>query len=137
MATKHQWLGRPILDPDHLHDLETRSAILEFGADKLPRTEAEGRAWEEYRKDQHARAAAYHYMGVKAAQGSGNREDAHKHGAMYDLHVKALGLNSIGPVPPEVQHHVESPDKPNIYKFKAHKGDAFVLQSSKPEEPAT
>jgi hypothetical protein len=122
------WLNRyPVLHDNHLHDLEAAAAINEFDK-KLPRAEAEKLAHANYVSDHHAAAAAHHLSGMKAAQSIGNMEEAKKHGAMYHLHVKALGHDPVGPVPPAVQHHFQHDgEHQKVYKFKAHKGDRFLL----------
>lgn len=119
------WNGKPILHPDHAHDLEFRSAILEFGH-KLPRATAEEYAHQEYKKNHHIQAAAHHLRGMKAAQGSGDSEEAHKHGLMYSEHMKSAGLDPMGPVPKEIQEHEQNNNR--HYKFKAHRADLFVLK---------
>jgi len=63
-----QWLGQPIVDPAHVHDLETRAAIHEFGGSRLPRHAAEAQAYRDYIKDQRLVAAAHHLAGMKASQ---------------------------------------------------------------------
>lgn len=124
--TPPQWLGRPILHQDHLQDLETRAALNEFHA-RMPRHEAEQKAHDDYVKEQRERAAAHHLAGMKASSATGNHEDARKHWALYDLHLKALGKESIGAIPPEIEKRMmEDGDKP-VYKFKAHKGDLYAL----------
>jgi hypothetical protein len=122
-----QWLGRPILHDEHIQDLETRAALGEFHH-KLPRGEAEARAHDDYVKEHRERAAAHHLAGMKASMATGNHEDARKHYAMYDLHLKALGKEAIGAVPPEVEKRMleEHGSKP-LYRFKAHKGDLYAL----------
>lgn len=122
-----QWLGRPIVSPEHVQDLETRAAINEFHA-KMTRHEAEQKAHDDYVKEHRERAAAHHLAGMKAAMATGNHDDARKHWAMYDLHLKALGKESVGAVPPEVEKRMmeDGGDKP-VYKFKAHKGDLYAL----------
>lgn len=121
-----QWLGRPILDPTHHQDLETRAAMNEFHH-KMPRHEAEQRAHDDYVKEQRERAAAHHLAGMKASMATGNHEDARRHWALYDLHLKALGKESVGAIPPEIEKRMmEDGDKP-VYKFKAHKGDLYAL----------
>lgn len=121
-----QWLGHPILADEHVRDLETRSAINEFHH-KMPRGQAEQAAHDSYVKENRERAAAHHLAGMKAATATGNHQDARKHWAMYDLHLKALGKESIGAVPPEVEKRMmDESDKP-IYKFKTHKGDLYAL----------
>lgn len=125
-----QWLGRPINKDDDTHDLETRAAIHEF-SDKLPRHEAEGKAYESYVRDSRLQAAAHHLSGMKAAQGAGQMDEARKHGALYETHLKALGLNPVGPVPHEVQSKVGAPDSEQLYRFKGHGGDRFAIQDHK------
>jgi hypothetical protein len=127
------WLGRPIVDAEDQHDLERRAAIHEFGS-KMPRHEAEARAYEDYVRDRRLDAAAHHLAGVKAAQASGNMDEARKHGVLYELHMKALDLNPHGPVPPEVSSKLNGKDAPQIYRFKAHKGDHFALQDREGEK---
>jgi hypothetical protein len=130
------WLGRPILDHGHVMDLETRAAMNEFGH-KMPRHEAEQKAHDDYVQEQRERAAAHHLAGLKAAGATGNHEDARKHWALYDMHLKALGKESIGAVPPEIEKRMmeETGQKP-IYKFKAHKGDLYALhEPSKDQAP--
>ncbi len=132
-----QWLGRPILHDEHVQDLETRAAINEFHH-KMPRHEAEQGAHDSYVKEQRERAAAHHLAGMKASIATGNHEDARKHWALYDLHLKSLGKESVGAVPPEIEKRMmeEHGDKP-VYKFKAHKGDLYALhQPSKDVAPA-
>src|SRR4051812_38087824 len=96
------WMGRPILNEEHGHDLERRAAINEFHR-KQPRAEAEQAAHDDYVREHRQKAAAHHLQGMKAAQASGAHEDAKKHWMLYDTHLKALGLDSVGAVPPEIQ----------------------------------
>ena len=129
-----QWLGRNILDPAHVQDLELRSAVGEF-QDKLPRHEAEERAYSDYQKEHREKAAAHHLDGMKGAQAVGDKETAMRHSLLYQMHLKALGHPEIGPVPPEIQRHVDAEDKKSPVKFKAHAGDLFALQDHKDESP--
>lgn len=123
----HNWLGRPILHEDDSHDLEMRAAVHEFGG-KLPRHEAEAKAHEEYVKDWRLKASAHHLSGMRAAQGAGQMDEARKHGALYEMHMNALGLNPHGPVPPEVQSKLlEADGGQSLYRFKAHRGDIYAL----------
>lgn len=121
------WLGRPLADAEDVHDLETRAAIGEFHG-KLPRHEAESKAYEEYVKDKRLEACAHHLAGVKAAHGAGDMDQARRHGMMYDLHMKALDLNPHEGVPPEVTARLNAEGRDPIYRFKAHRGDVFALQ---------
>lgn len=124
-----EWMGRPIAEKDHVHGLDREAAVHEFG-NKIPRHEAEEKAYEDYKKEQHGRAAAHHLQGMKAAHASGNMDEARKHGLLYDQHVKHLGHDSsIGPVPDSVSRYAAEEDK-GPYKFKAHHGDRFVLDKS-------
>ena len=124
--TYAHWQGRPIADAEDVHALEQRSAIHEFN-DKMPRAEAEDHAYSDYVKDRRLDAAAHHLAGMKAAHGVGDMDEARKHGVMYELHVKALGLNPHGPVPHEVSARLSSMEQGGIYRFKPHKGDIYAL----------
>lgn len=122
-----KWQGRPVSHPDHVVHLEQAAALNEFHH-KMPREMAEEKAHRDYRLEQHSRAAAHHLQGMKAAQGSGDMDSARKHGAMYDMHLRQLGHEPVGPVPDSVRAHLDHPDRESIYKFKPHKGDIFLAQ---------
>lgn len=130
--TYGHWQGRPIADPEDVHDLEQRAAIHEFN-DKMPRHEAEEHAYVNYVKEKRLEAAAHHLAGMKAAHGTGNMDEARKHGVMYELHLKALGLNPAGPVPPEVSAKAQRLDD-KLYHFKPHAADLYALQDHHDEE---
>ena len=126
-----KWLGRFLIThPDHQNDLEQRAAELEFN-DRLPRHEAEDRAYSEYKKETHYRGAAHHLRGLRAAQSSGDREDARKHDAMLSLHAKAAGFDPYQEVPAELHQYMHSEDPEPVHKFKAHRGDMLVLDDHK------
>jgi hypothetical protein len=124
----------PIVDPDHAQGLDQLAAIHEF-QHKMPRHQAEKSAYDQYRKEQVEDAAAHHFAGMQAAHGAGDMDNARKHGVMYSLAVKQLGGNPVGDPPKEVMTKVKN-NPPEVYRFKAHKGDAYTLPPEKPEEPA-
>jgi hypothetical protein len=72
---------------------------------------------------------------MRASQATGNSTDAYKHFLLYDLHMKALGFEPIGPVPPEIGRRIEGDERPELYKFKAHRGDLYALNDQKAKEP--
>ena len=120
------WLDRhPVLHPDHVHDLENRAAINEFHH-RMPRMEAEDRAFKSYVHDQHLDAATHHLAGIKAAHAAGDMESARKHGALYNMHMEALGLDPMAAPPPEIAAKLRE-EPPQVYKFKPHKGDLYAL----------
>lgn len=124
-----QWLGRPISHVHHATQLEHDAAINEF-RDRMPRKQAEDKAYEDYQRTQHIEAAAHHLAGMKTAHASGAMEAARKHGLMYNLHSKALGHEPVGPAHPGVVDHMnKKPTK--LYGFKAHRGDLFALHGEK------
>jgi hypothetical protein len=127
MGTENElhWLGRPIAKPEDAHGLETKAAIHEFNH-KLPRHQAEQKAYDEYVHENHVGAAAHHLSGMKAAQASGHMEEARKHGVLYEMHINALGHAAHQPVPLEVQAKAAEGGEP-VYKFKPHSGDVHVL----------
>lgn len=119
------WMNKKIASPDDANRLHQEAAVLEFGH-RLPRAEAEARAYENYKQDRHGAAAAYHVLGMKAASVAGNKEDAKKHWLMYQAHVQALGGDKKmqGKPAPEVERHLE---RETPYRFKPHAADAFVV----------
>jgi hypothetical protein len=128
-AQGHQWAGRPILHPDHGAELDSRAGIYEF-QHRLPRQEAERRAHEDYRQDQHRVAAAHHLRGQRAAMALGDQKSARKHGLMYHLHARALGLNPLDPVHESIGQHLRADrggqPQPG-YRFRVHGADALLL----------
>lgn len=126
MDSKLLWQGHPILHPDHTHGLERRAALLEFHHG-LPRQEAEAQALKEYRAQHHAIAAAHHLQGLKAAHAIGSTEAAKRHHAMYQAHVKNMGVDPNGPPPPEVSQHLDG-NAGRVYGFQNHGADIFLDQ---------
>lgn len=120
-----KWQGRDIAKEEDSSDLDQRAALYEF-KHRMARPDAEHRAHHEYKLDRHREAAAYHLQGLKAAQGSGSQEEGHKHGLMYQLHMKALGLDPMDAVPHEIQSLADKQEK--FYHFKPHRSDVFLLQ---------
>jgi hypothetical protein len=127
-----KWQGRQLVSRSHVSELERESALREF-RDQMPREQAEEQAYQDYQRKHHAEAGAHHLRGLKAAQASGDTEEAKKHGIAYELHLKALGHEPGEGVPDEIRAHVEAP-KAVHHKFKAHAGDALLL-ADQPEEP--
>jgi hypothetical protein len=124
------WQGHPVLDKEHANHLHLQAAIYEF-QHGLSREDAEKRALQEYRAEHHAKAAAHHLHGMRASAAIGNHEAAERHHDFYSLHVKALGLDPMGPVPPEVEKHREQKDpgkREHIYDYKAHDADEYLVQ---------
>lgn len=124
VKTPAMWAGRRILHPDHAVSLDMAAAKHEFGAG-VTREQAEAKAYDDYVRGQRLDAAAHHLAGMKAARAAGDASSAQKHGAMYDAHLKAVGLEPIGPVPPEVQSRLGTLS--GQYRFKAHSGDLLTL----------
>lgn len=126
----HSWNGNPIIHQQHAADLEQEAAMHEFKGG-LPRQEAEHKAYQNYRKTQHLEAAAFHLRGMKSAQGSGDLDAAKSHGALYALHAEKLGFEPWKEPPPELKVHLDNPLKERVHRFKAHRGDSFVLDEHK------
>lgn len=136
LGSAAKWLDRyPVVDPEHMAGLDQLAAVHEF-QNKLPRHKAEAAAYDQYKKEQVEDAAAHHFAGMQASHGAGDMDAARKHGVMYALACKALGANPVGEPPPEVMTKVKN-TPPEVYRFKAHKGDAFSLPPPpKTEDPA-
>lgn len=122
------WLGRyPVALAEHIPDLEQRAAVHEFGS-KMPRHKAEEAAYADYKRDQLVEATAHHLVGMRAAHAAGQLEQAKRHGVMYGLGLKALGHTDLLSPPDDVASKAaHTPSE--VYRFKAHPGDAFALQS--------
>ena len=134
---KAKWLEKyDISSPDHVNDLETQSAIHEFNH-KLPRHEAEKKAYDDYVRDRTLEAAAHHLAGMRAAQGAGDMDAARQHGTMYTLALKQLGHPEVGEVPTEITNKMKhEPSK--LYRFKGHDSDSFLAggkEDKKDNEP--
>ena len=136
MAIKsYTWLGKPIVDQDHVHQLEQEAAVHEFH-NKLPRHEAEVKAHSNYVREQRLGAAAHHLAGVKASQATGDMESARNHGMLYELHCKALGLDPYAPPSHEITSKLQGDSPTRIYKFKPHRADMYAISDENtPQEP--
>lgn len=135
MDSKKQpkWLDRFLVaHPDHVNELEQAAALHEFDS-KMPRHQAEEKAYSDYRKQQHLHGAAHHLRGLKAAQASGDQDDARKHSAMLELHAKQAGFDPYSDLPAELQQHLHAEKPEPVHKFKAHRSDLFVLDDHKKE----
>ena len=64
--SKARWKGREILDAAHGGDLDRQAAVYEFGS-KLPRDQAEDKAYQEYLRQQRRQGAAHHYQNMLSA----------------------------------------------------------------------
>ncbi len=96
---------RYVLDPDDVEGLEREAGVHEY-VNKHPREDAEDAAYGDYTKKHHTEAAAHHLSYMKAAQANGNYSDAKRHKILYDMHVKALGIEDNGDVPNEVMQYM-------------------------------
>lgn len=123
--TPVEWMGRPVSHPDDVHDLDVRAAVNEFSS-KMPRHEAEQKAYDSHVREKRLDAAAHHLAGAKAAGAAGQHEEARKHGVLYGLHCKAVGFDHVGPVPPEVAARMR-PGAIKVHSFKAHPGDTYAI----------
>lgn len=123
----HKWNDQFILDPDDIQSLEHEAALNEFEHGN-ERSEAEKKAYQSYKAKFHREGAAHHLRGLKAAQASGDIDEAHKHGVVYALHMEALGHDPMDAVPPEINELIK--DGKKQYKFKAHNADKFLIHKS-------
>lgn len=114
------------MSAQHVPDLERRSAVHEF-ENGMPREQAEEQAHRDYSREHHLQAAAHHLRGLRSAQGSGDVEEARKHGVAYAMHLNSLGFDEFDQVPQEIQALVDAPDRKSHSKFKAHQADRLLL----------
>lgn len=118
------WLGEyPVLDEDHLPDLEAAAAVHEFRG-RLPRQVAERRAHEDYVRDQALTAAAHHLLGARAAHHGMNPEAARQHGEAYSAAMRLAGYSPMEEPPKEVLDRVQDAGL-KVYSFKKHPADCL------------
>jgi len=129
-----KWQNRQIFKDTHKDDLERRAALKEF-EDGMPRKQAEDAAYQEYLTEHHSAAAAHHLRGLRAAQASGDIDEARIHGEAYHQHMTKLGHDSMDQVPDSIAKLVEDEGKPRHYKFKAHAADALLMKEDSDGEP--
>lgn len=123
----HQWNGRPIAHKDHHADLERDSAALEFGLSRLDRKAAEEAAHQAYKLKMHGDAIKHHLHGMRASFSQGSQEDGEKHNALYNLHMKALGMRP-GSLPP-VSFDPKEPFTEG-HEFSPHPSDQLLVHGS-------
>lgn len=102
-----KWNGKILASDGDADELERRAAKFQFH-DIMDRETADTRAYADYKKDQHARAAAAHLQMSQAAVSSGDREAAEKHRQHFEMHVAALGHKKSAVPPAEVRQHMDS-----------------------------
>lgn len=129
------WLGRfPILDAEHLDDLETRAAVHEF-RHRLPRARAEEAAHADYLKERALDAAAHHLVGVKMAHAAGHDEAAAAHGNAYAAAMEHAGHDPFQAPPPAVLDRAREA-RQKLYSFKGHPADTFFVPPEPGADPA-
>src|ERR1035437_4540487 len=126
-----KWLDRHLVtSPDHTNDVDQKAALHEFDG-KMPRHLAEEKAYSDYRREQHLHGAANHLRGLKAAQASGDREDARRHSAMLEAHAKKVGFDPYTDTPSELNQYMHEDTPEAVHKFKAHRSDLLALDDHK------
>ncbi len=131
---KAEWINgdkrRYVLDADDIPELERDAGNNEF-IQRMPRLEAEDKAYSDYKTKHHAKAAAHHLTMMRAASAAGAHNEAKRHKLIYDLHLKALGYDPTDhKVPDKVQTLVTDPDRNPGMKFQPHKADTFLLDKN-------
>jgi hypothetical protein len=91
----------------------------------MSREGSEVAAYQNYRKMQMHKAAAFHLDGMDAATQRKDEESHRKHLGMYSLLCKELGLRHTDQPAPEVKAHRGSFGE--IKEFKPYKSDVLVL----------
>jgi hypothetical protein len=131
-SKKKMWMGKPISHEDHHGELEL-AAALNTHALKMPKGEAEAKAYKDYTDKQSKEAAGYHLAKIKEALAAGDKESAKKHGMLYNLHMKNLGLDPMSPPPDDVLHYSAKAAN-SEYKFKGHSNDVILGTALQPLE---
>jgi hypothetical protein len=133
---ENKWLGHyPVLNPEDHDLLEVKAAHHEFTGG-MPRQHAEALAHKEYMDNHAASAAAYHYIGMKAAIAAQNMKAAKQHGINYLNAVRHLDANApASNMPPQAVLDKIKNTEDNPYNFKAHGADGFFQPMQQAQEP--
>ncbi|SRR5229473_5118968 len=119
-----KWLDRyQIIKSHDRYDLERSAAVFEKG-EGLDREASEKAAYAKYKRLNHAKGAAYHLVGITQSKAHGKMKEAQKHYLLYVLHMGALGLNHLNPVPAEIA--AQKPDEDLDLNTTAHDSDEFI-----------
>ena len=120
-----KWLDKhKVGDEGDIPNLEANAAIYEF-QHKLPRKEAEAKAYQEYLQDKATDSAAHHYLGMRAALAGKNDQAAQAHGESYAKAMKHLGMSPTDMPSKEIMSKVENL-KQKVYSYKAHPADDLI-----------
>lgn len=91
--TLHRWKTSsgqlPLVDEKHGSELDHHAAEYEF-INHFARDKAEQETHRAYADKHHREAAIHHYRGMRAANGSGDTDEAALHSAAYRLHMAKL-----------------------------------------------
>ena len=121
-----KWNGKIIAAPGDHEELERRAAKHQFH-DNMDREAADTKAYVDYKREQHEKAAAHHLKMSQALVSAGNREDAEKHRQHYDMHVQALGHKKSAVPPAEVRQHMDTNRAhERVHGFKNHPADGLL-----------
>ena len=102
--TLHRWktsTGQlPMVDAKHSAELDHKAGEFEF-INHYTRDRAEQDSHKKYSDPHHREAAIHHARGMMAANGSGDKEEAALHSAVFELHMNKLGEKTDGPTFPD------------------------------------
>lgn len=121
-----RWKGREVLDAGHGGDLDRAAAVYEFGH-KLPRDQAEDKAYQDYLRDQRRQGAAHHYQSMLAANATGDTEGARAYNLLYSVHARELGLNPSAPVADDIRSLMDAAANKPGRRFMSHPSDSLPL----------
>jgi len=131
------WAAKyPIVKESDTNELDRDAAALELGAERLPRSVAESRAYESYKRKEHMAASKYHFKGLQIARASGNSDAVTAHGRALYMHLRSLG-DEKGLADKIRTESAEDMSNDGIYKFKSHASDDLltdVLDKSEAKE---
>ena len=124
MPDNVKWLDKyDTIDPSEHDGLAVAAAVHEFKHGHSQEDAAE-EAHKGYLKNHAEDAAAFHYLGMRAALAAKNEVAAKKHGEAYAVAMKHLGHNITDAPPKEILDKTKNLEK-NPYSFKSHKADGL------------
>lgn len=124
-----KWLDKfDIIDKKDENDLERHAALYQhhYGMNKEA---AERFVYQNYKENQHRKAAAFHLDGIEAAKNAGRKVDMNKHYAVYLLHANELGKKINEPVDSSIKAYKNL--HPESNRFEHHPADHYLLKKFK------
>lgn len=118
------WNNKAIIFAADKNALESAAAKYQYH-DGLSRQQADDRAYEDYVRRCHVKAASYHFAASRRAVSLGNSNAAMRHHGLYVAHLQSLGYSQINTPPSEISSVIVDNLSP-VTDFHNHEADVFL-----------